>query len=305
MKIVCTGGTGFIGAGLIPALTMQGHTVVLLTRRQPGRPSPPDARVRGVFWNGRDGGAWAGEIEGAGAVINFAGEPLDQKRWTPAQKALIRESRVNATRAVVTAIAGASRRPAVLINASAVGYYGDTGDAPVTEKSPPGSGFLAETCIRWEAEAWTAEKHGVRTVALRAGPALGNRGGALPKMVLAYRLYAGGPLGSGQQRFPWVHRDDLVSVVAHILADSSYSGPINVAAPEAVTNRQFCEALGRVLRRPCWLPVPEAVLKVALGEMASMVLEGQYVIPARLQELGFTFRFPELVPALGDILRHS
>jgi len=304
MKIVCTGGTGFLGAGLIPALTAQGHTVVLLTRRQMGKPSPPDAKVRTVFWNGRDGGAWAGEIDEAGAVINFAGEPLDQKRWTPAQKTLIRESRVNATRAIVTAIAGASRRPAVLINASAVGYYGDTGDAPVTEKSPPGGGLLAETCIRWEAEAWAAEKLGVRTVVLRAGPALGEKGGFLPKMVLAFRLYSGGPFGSGRQWFPWVHRDDFVSVVLHTLADSSYSGPINVAAPEAVTNRQFCTALGKVLRRPCWLPVPEAVLKVALGEMASMVLEGQYVIPTRLQELGFPFRYPDLVPALMDVLRH-
>jgi len=164
--------------------------------------------------------------------------------------------------------------------------------------------LLAETCIRWEAEAWAAEKLGVRTVVLRAGPALGEKGGFLPKMVLAFRLYSGGPFGSGRQWFPWVHRDDFVSVVLHTLADSSYSGPINVAAPEAVTNRQFCTALGKVLRRPCWLPVPEAVLKVALGEMASMVLEGQYVIPARLQELGFPFRYPDLVPALMDVLRH-
>lgn len=303
MKVVCTGGTGFVGAGLIPSLLEQGYSVVLLTRRQ-GK-ATGDPKVRTVPWNGRDAGPWMSEIDGAGAVINFAGEPLDRKRWTPEQKERIVSSRVNATRAVVRAIERASHRPGVLINASGVGYYGETGDAPLTEKSPPGTGLLAETCVRWETEARVATNLGVRTVMLRSGPALGETGGALPRMVQAFKMYGGGPLGSGKQWFPWVHRGDLVSVVLSALANLSYSGPINVAAPEAVTNKQFCKVLGKVLSRPCWFPVPEAMLKLAFGEMASMILTGQRVIPARLKELGYEFRFPALEPALRDILGES
>jgi uncharacterized protein len=302
MKVVCTGGTGFVGAGLIPALLDQGHSVILLSRRKGTRGSPGNPKVRTVSWNGRDPGPWVKELDGAGGVVNFAGEPLDRKRWTPAQKSRIMESRINATRAIVAALGDVSRRPGVLINASAVGYYGDTGDRRVTEKSPPGEGLLAETCVRWEEEAWAARKLGVRAVVLRSAPALGDNGGALPKMVLAFKMYGGGPLGSGKQWFPWVHREDLVSVMLNALSNDSYSGPLNVVAPQAVTNKQFCKALGKVLRRPCWFRVPEAILHLALGEMASMVLTGQHVIPARLEELGYEFRFPKLEPALRDIL---
>jgi uncharacterized protein len=302
MKVVCTGATGFVGDGLLPALLELGHSVVLLTRQHGRKDSSRNPKIQKVGWNGRDVAAWARHLDGADAVINFAGEPLDRKRWTADQKARIVESRVNATRAVVVAIEAASRKPEVLINASGVGYYGDTGDTRVTEKSPSGEGLLAETCVHWEAEARKAGESGVRTVILRAGPALGEKGGALPRLVLAFKMYGGGPLGSGKQWFPWVHRDDLISVILAALSNSAYSGPINVAAPEGVTNKQFCKTLGKVLHRPCWFPVPESMLKVALGEMASMVLTGQHVIPARLQELGYQFRFPELEPALRDIL---
>jgi uncharacterized protein len=304
MKIVCTGVTGFIGRALLPALVSQGYALVVLTRRQNGGHLSSDGNPRGVVWNGRDAGPWTKEIEGAGAVINLAGEPLDRKRWTAQQKALIVESRVNAVRAVVRAIEAVSARPQVLINASGVDYYGDTGDALVTEEFPPGEGFLADTCVRWEREACVAEKLGVRVVVLRTGPVLGREGGALPRMVLASRLYAGGPLGSGTQWFPWVHRDDVVAVVLNALRNSSYSGPLNVVAPEGVTNKQFCEMLGQVLHRPCWLPVPKYVLRLAFGEKASLVLSGRHVVPARLRELGFSFHFPGLLPALQDILVH-
>ncbi len=302
MKVVCAGGTGFVGAGLIPSLLEQGHSIVLLTRQQVNAGSPGNPRVRTVSWNGRDEGPWMSEVDGAGAVINFAGEPLDRKRWTPNQKALIISSRVSATRAIVKAIGTASLKPGILVSASGVGIYGDTGNALVTEKSPPGTGLLAETCIRWEAEAWAAEKHGVRTVVLRSGPALGEAGGALPRMILAFKLYGGGPLGPGNQWFPWVHRDDLVSVILSALANSSYTGPINVAAPEAVTNKQFCKELGIVLRRPCWFAVPKSMLQLIFGEMSSMILTGQHVIPARLEELGYKFHFPALEEALREIL---
>jgi uncharacterized protein len=302
MKVVCTGGTGFVGAGLIPALLTEGHSVVLLSRRQRNNRSSRNPNLRRVSWNGRDDGPWTEELEGAGAVVNLAGEPLARKKWTPEQKARIVDSRVNATRVIVRAIQGTSRKPEVLINASGVGYYGDTRDLLVTENSPPGNGFLAETCTRWEAEAWEAEKLGVRTVVLRSGLALGEQGGALSRMVLAFKAFAGGPLGSGKQWFPWVHRDDLVSVILNALSDAGFSGPLNIAAPEAVTNRQFCEILGKVLRRPCWFPVPETLLRLVFGEMSSMILTGQHVVPARLQELGYKFHFPALEPALQEIL---
>jgi hypothetical protein len=305
MKIVCTGATGFIGAGLIPALLEHGHSVVLLTRRRGGDGPVDSANLRRLPWNGRDVGPWAKEIDGAGAVINFAGEPLDRKRWTAKQKALILESRVDATRAIIKAIQGASPRPGVLINASGVGYYGDTGDDLVTEETPAGKGLLAETCVRWESEAWAAERYALRTIVLRAGPVLERKGGALSKMALAFKLYGGGSLGSGKQWFPWVHRDDLVSVVLNALDNSSYSGPINVVAPEAVTNKQFCIALGRILHRPCWAPVPKELLQLILGEMSSIILTGQHAVPVRLQELGYPFRFPALSPALQDIQHPS
>jgi uncharacterized protein len=301
MKILCTGSTGFVGAGLIPALRKKGHSVVLLSRRREGGKSA-DPDLRSVTWNGRDTGAWAREVDGADAVVNFAGEPLDRKRWTKEQKQRIVDSRVNATRAVVRAIREASGKPEVLINASGVGFYGDTGDALVTEESPPGKDFLAETCVRWEEEAWAAETCGVRTVVLRSGPALDREGGALPKLVTPFKLYGGGPLGSGKQWFPWVHRDDLVSVILTALDNRSYSGPINVAAPESVTNKQFCKALGKVLHRPCWFPVPKATLTVALGEMSEMVLTGQHIVPAKLKKLGYAFLYPKLEPALNEIL---
>jgi uncharacterized protein (TIGR01777 family) len=303
MKIVCTGGTGFIGAALIPALIDQGHSVVLLTRRQGRESQGSFENPRRVVWNGRGAGPWVKEVEGAGAVINFAGEPLDRRRWTRAQKELIVESRVNATRAIVQAIGASSARPEVLISASGADYYGDTGDALVTESAPPGTGLLAETCVRWEREAMVAEKYGVRTVVLRVGPVLGEKGGVLQRMVLASKWYAGGPLGTGKQWFPWIHRDDLVSVIQTALKNSSYSGPLNAVAPEGATNRQFCGALGDVLRRPCWLPVPAPLLRLAFGEMASLILTGRHVVPARLADLGFSFRFPQLSAALKDILR--
>lgn len=304
MKIVCTGITGFVGEGLVPALREKGHTLVLLSRR-PGsrRPGVPAGNgIRTVVWNGRNEGPWVKEIDGADAVVNFAGEPLNGKRWTPEQKKRIVDSRVNATRAIVRAMARASRKPRVLVNASGVGYYGDTGDALVTEASAPGTDLLARTCVKWEEAACAAEVSGVRTVILRLAVVLGDRGGALRTMTFPFKLFAGGPLGSGDQWFPWVHRNDLVSIILHALDTPSYRGPINVAAPQAVTNRQFCEALGKVLGRPCWLPVPAWSLRLALGEMASMVLAGQRVVPERLKALGFHFQFPHLLPALRDIL---
>jgi uncharacterized protein (TIGR01777 family) len=172
----------------------------------------------------------------------------------------------------------------------------------VTERSPVGEGFLAETCRRWEQEAQEAEKHGVRTVILRLALVLGSGGGALPRMVLPFTFYAGGPLGSGEQWFPWVHRTDFISIITRALRSPSFSGPLNVAAPEAVTYKQLCIVLGKVTARPCWFPVPEGLLRLVLGEMASMVVTGQHVVPARLQELGYSFRFPTLLPALQDIL---
>ncbi len=306
MKIVCTGGTGFIGARLIPALVTQGHSVIRLSRglantKTPEHSAGSSSGVRDILWNGRDAGPWVHEIDGADAVLNFAGESLDRKRWTQPQKTRILDSRVHATRAIVSAMQTATRKPGVLISASGVGYYGQTGETPVTEQSPPGEDFLAATCRQWEAEARSAEALGVRTVILRQGLVLGQGGGAFPRMILPFKLFAGGPLGSGDQWFPWIHRDDLVSIVVEALHNPHFSGPTNVAAPEAVTNKEFCRTLGRVLARPCWFPVPAPFLRLLFGEMSSMILTGQRVVPERLKELGFSFRFPNLEGALRDI----
>lgn len=295
MKIVLTGATGFLGARLVAHLAEEGHEVVLLTRtlQQESRPG-----VRRVLWDGVRGGAWVGEIDGADAVINLAGEPIAAQRWSPAQKEKILRSRIDATRAVVEAIRGAVTRPRVLINASAVGYYGDVPEGEVTEERKPGSGFLAETCLHWEEEAAKAKDLGVRVAMMRTGIVLGDGGGALARMLVPFRLYVGGPLGNGAQWFPWIHRDDVVGALVHVLQTPSLDGPVNTSAPEPVTMRQFCLVLGNVLHRPSWMPVPAYLLRLVMGEMAVLVLSGQRTVPRKLLASGYKFRYHNVLQAL-------
>jgi uncharacterized protein (TIGR01777 family) len=299
MKIVLTGGTGFIGRRLIEELLNVDHDVVLLTRRR--RLDFPSA-VHQEEWDAKTVGVWCRVMNGAGAIINLTGESLAAQRWTQEQKKRIISSRLNATRVVIEALRRESRKPSVLINASAIGYYGDIPDGTVKEDHPHGSGFLAETCTLWEAEALKAEDIGIRVALMRIGVILGKDGGIIKKMLLPFRLFVGGRIGSGRQWLSWIHLDDAVRAILHVLNTPALDGPINITAPEPVTMNQFCLALGNVLKRPSWIPVPDFVVRLAVGEMSEMVLTGQRVVPQKLLEQGFNFRHSNLLEALESIL---
>jgi uncharacterized protein len=302
MKIVISGGTGFIGTALLDALSSANHEVICLSRSgSAGRTA--HANVRYELWDGSGSGAWISIVDGADAVVNLAGASLSQ-RWTAAHKKRIVDSRLGTTRSIVDAIRRAHTRPAVLINGSAVGYYGNVDTGDVTEKHPKGEGFLADTCEQWEVEARGVESLGVRLVLLRTSVVLDSGSIALQRMALPFKLFVGGPVGSGNQWFPWVHRRDVVGVILDALTNTRLSGPVNVAAPEAVTMKQFCVALGDALRRPSWAPpVPGFVLRTVLGEMATMVTTGQKVVPEVLTQEGYGFEFARLDQALADALK--
>ncbi len=309
MKVVITGGTGFIGRALTASLLKDGHEVVILTRSSSPR-VPSGARA--ATWPAGGSsvemapgweGALDGALDGAKAVVNLAGESIAAGRWTPEQKERIRRSRVEGTRALVEALSRAGRKPDVLISGSAVGYYGPRGDEDLTEAGGPGRDFLSQVCQAWEAEARRAEDLGMRVVLIRTGLVLGRQGGALPKMLLPFRFFAGGPVGSGRQWISWIHLDDLVGLIRFAIDNEQARGPVNGTAPNPATNRAFSEMIGKVMGRPSWLPVPGIVLRLALGEMAeALLLNGQRALPARALELGYRFRYPDLEPALRQVL---
>ena len=301
MKAVLAGGTGFIGNALVEALLERGDKVTLMTRDLPAAQQRWDGRVDARLWNGRDPGPWVMAIDGADAVVNLAGESVAGGRWTPERKLALIKSRVDSTRAVVKAIEAAKARPLVLVNASAVGYYGARPAGECAEDAPQGSDFLAALCGQWEREARAAEKLDVRAVMTRFGVVLGRRGGALAKMLTPFRLGAGGPLGSGRQPFPWVHVDDAVGAILFAIDDAKLAGPLNVAAPEARTNKEFTKSLGRALRRPAFIPVPAFALRLALGEMSTLLLDGQRAVPAKLEARGYAFKHPSLDGALAAL----
>ncbi len=302
MKIIVTGGTGFVGSSLVPALIADGHHVVVLSRNPDSARGQLPSAVPLVEWDAKTLGAWADEVDGADAVLNYVGESIGGKRWSSAQKERLIASRIGATKALVTAIERAKKRPSVLVSASAVGYYGNVESGDVPESHPPGNDFLAQLCVQWEAATRAAEPLGVRVVTTRTGVILG-KGGALTKMLLPFKLFFGGQLGSGKQWFPWVHMEDVVGAIIFAMTNSKITGPVNVAGPEAVTMREFCTALGRAMRRPSWAPVPSFVLQIALGEMSSMILTGQKVVPAKLLRLGYSFKYPRVAEALAATVR--
>jgi uncharacterized protein (TIGR01777 family) len=306
MRIVIAGGTGFLGRPLSAALAADGHNLVFLTRGSTGSPqagqsAADSARPRAVTWtpNG-DAGPWAAEIDGAGAVINLAGESIAAKRWTAARKARILDSRLQATRSLVTAVRGVVSAPPLFVSGSAVGYYGPLGDEIATEERPAGSDFLARVCAEWEQEAHRAASDRTRVVCLRTGIVLERDGGALPQMLPPFRFGAGGPLGSGRQYWPWIHREDWIALVRWVIRTPGADGAINATAPNPVTNADFARALGRALHRPAFMPAPAFALRLLLGEMADgLLLSGQRAIPSKAERLGFRFRYPRL----GDALR--
>jgi uncharacterized protein (TIGR01777 family) len=298
MKIVIAGGAGFLGSGLAISFREDGHDVVVLTRR-PRKPGD-------VAWDPRaPAGDWTSTIDGADAVVNLAGESLDAGRWTAARKAAILESRIAATRAIVAVMAKARRPPAVFVSASAIGVYGTHGSAALTENSPPGSDFLASVCVAWEAQALEAAWM-TRVVLLRTGLVLDRRGGALPKLALPFRLFAGGRAGSGNQYWSWIHREDWTRVVRWTMNTPDATGPLNLTAPSPVTNAEFAKTLGRVLHRPALMPAPAFAMRLLLGEMAdALILNGQRVLPSKAMLHRFEFRYPDLESALCAIFGRS
>ena len=308
MRIVIAGGTGFLGSPLAEVYAEEGHDVRVLTRTLPpgqARHEPGTGKpgVTHVGWrpDGPDG-PWAATIDGADAVINLAGASIADRRWTPQRKAELRDSRIVPTRSLATAIQAASSPPRVLISSSGVNFYG-TGDSEVkTEASPPGTDFLSQLCVDWEAEARRAQRDGLRIVLLRTGMALERSGGPLPHMMLPFRLFAGGRVGSGRQFMSWIHRIDWIEMVRWVVETPSADGPVNATAPHPVTNREFARALGRALRRPALIPAPPFALKLLFGELAdTLLLNGQRVVPAKAQALGFHFRYPEIDIAFRGI----
>ena len=272
MKVAVAGSSGLIGTALVQALAARGDEVVRLPRF----------------------GAAPWSLQGADAVVNLAGANLSAQRWSKAFKEEILRSRVEPTRALV------NLKPAVLVNASGVGYYGGRGDEVLDESAGPGADFLASVCVAWEAEARKLASG--RVALLRTGVVLAPRGGALERMLLPFKAFVGGPIGDGKQWFPWIHIADEVAAILWCL-DHAIAGPVNLAAPGIVTMKDFAAALGRALHRPSWAPVPKAALRIALGEMADMVVEGQRAVPKKLTESAFQFRFQDVDSALRDLLR--
>jgi uncharacterized protein (TIGR01777 family) len=302
MKVIIAGGSGFLGSALRHELTSNGHEVLVLTRQNPDV-FPSEPRVAYVSWtpNGQAGG-WAPAINGADAVVNLAGESIAAKRWTEGQKQKIRDSRLGATRSLTAAIRQAARPPTVLVSGSAVGYYGNRGDETLTEISPPGDDFLARVARDWEAAADEVAPS-TRLVLTRTGIVLDRRGGALAKMLPPFRMFVGGPLGSGTQYMPWIHKEDWLRLVVFAISHEGARGALNATAPNPVRNAEFSKALGRALKRPSLLPAPEFALRLALGEMADALLLGsQRALPVRATDLGFSFRYSNIDEALASVL---
>jgi hypothetical protein len=297
MKILLSGASGFIGSALVAKLASEGHELVRLVRAEP-KPGEPEIR-----WDPAAGRLDPASVEGFDAVVHLAGENIAEGRWTEAKKTRIRESRVRGTELVARTLARLANRPDVLVSASAIGFYGDRGDAELDEGSSRGSGFLCEVCRQWEGASRLAGDAGIRVVQLRTGLVLSASGGGLARMLPMFQLGLGGPLGSGRQYVSWITRDDLVAAVRHVLVTDTLQGPVNAVAPQPVTNREFTRALGRALHRPACVPVPGFVLRAALGEMADeLLLASTRVLPRRLLQTGFRFGDGDLQAALRRLL---
>lgn len=295
MKILVSGSHGLVGTQLVSALNAQGHSVARLARLGM---DPND-----IFWNPESGEIDRRRLEKFDAVVHLAGDNIASGYWTAEKKIRIRESRLKGTSLLSEALASLEAPPAVLISASAIGFYGDRGDELLTEESPPGGGFLAEVCKRWEASTEAAQHSGIRVATLRIGVVLSPKGGALTKMLPPFQLGAGGRLGSGKQYMSWIALDDLIGAISHTLRNESLSGPVNAVAPNPVTNAQFTSALGLSLQRPTLFPVPKFAMNLLLGEMANeLLLSSARVIPQKLLDSGYVFQHPDIEPLLKELL---
>jgi uncharacterized protein (TIGR01777 family) len=303
MKVAVTGSTGFVGSRLVERLLAENHQVVAFTRNVSSAEQvlPKSENLEIVAYRPKEAGDWQAKISGCNGVVNLAGEPIAENRWTPELKKTLLESRTLTTQNVVNAIAQASSKPTVLVNASAIGFYGTSETVSFDENSASGQDFLAEVCRAWEAEANKVKESGTRLVILRIGIVLEN-GGALGKMLPPFKMFAGGPIGSGKQWFSWIHREDLVSLIIKALT-SDMQGVYNATAPTPVRMAELTNTLGQVMNRPSWLPVPGFALEAMLGDGAIVVLEGQQVLPKRTLESGFEYAYPTVKQALEAILK--
>lgn len=309
MRVIITGGTGLIGRALANSLAHDHHEVIVLSRNT-NKTSGLDGAVKVVSWDAHTAQGWGSLADGASAIINLAGESIagegfPPSRWTKERKQRIVESRVNAGNAVVEAITAATKKPEVLIQASAVGYYGTHGDEDITEDHAPGDDFLARTCVQWEAVTAPVEAMGVRRVIIRTGILMSIKGGVLPQLSLPFKLYVGGRIGNGKQQMPWIHVDDEVGAIRFLMDTPSASGAYNLSAPEVLSNAELATVLGRVYKRPSFLPLPAFMFKLAFGELALTLTEGQRAVPKRLQEAGYTFLYPKTEPALKDLVNNN
>ncbi len=305
MKIAITGATGFVGSRLVERLQEEGHSIVVLTRSADHGlkvfPEIAFPKVEVVEYTPLEAGSWQAMLSGCDAVVNLAGAPISE-RWSDEHKQAIMDSRVVGTEKLVDALAHADPKPMVWINASAIGYYGTSETAAFDESSQPvDDDFLSEVCRGWEAAAQKAKDYGLRLVIFRFGIVLG-MGGAVAKMLTPFRMFAGGPIGSGKQWFSWIHREDLVNLTIKALNDAQMEGIYNATAPNPVRMSEFCKTLGKVLNRPSWLPVPEFVLETILGDGAKVVLEGQQVLPKRIEATDYQYQYPQVKEALIDIV---
>ncbi len=306
MKVAVTGATGFVGQRLVERLHAEGHSILVLARdvMKASRlfPKSQFPQVQSVAYMPKESGDWQGQISGCEGVVNLAGEPLFGERWTANSKQEIIASRQLGTEKILEAIAKAEVKPSVLVNASAIGYYGTSETATFDENSPSGNDFLAQVCQAWEAAAQPVTELGSRLVILRIGIVL-DQGGALGRMLPPFQLFGGGPVGTGRQWFSWVHREDLVRLVIEALTNSQMAGVYNATAPQPVRMNEFCSALGKAINRPSWLPVPGFALELLLGEAAQVILTGQNVQSQQTQAAGFEFQFSNVDQALNQILQ--
>ena len=300
IRVLIIGGSGLIGRALAVNLAQEGNEIIILSRR-PERVIGLPGGACVERWDGRTAEGWYSLADGADAIINLVGENISVGRWTDERKRAILESRLNAGRAIVEAVEIVARKPRVAIQASGVGYYGPCGDEEITEETQPGYDFLARLAVDWEASTAPLESLGVRRVIIRTGVVLSTEGGALPRMLLPFHLFAVSRLGSGRQWFPWIHITDEVGAIRFLMGNEQASGAFNLAAPTPLTNAEFSHLLGQCLRRPILIPIPAFALRLLFGEMTAALLDGQRAIPKRLLQLGFIFQFPEAGYALEEL----
>ncbi|MFO7944953.1 MAG: TIGR01777 family oxidoreductase [Anaerolineales bacterium] len=306
MKFTITGGTGLIGSTLVRLLAAQDYEVIILSR-SPDSASNLPRHVKLVYWDGKNVSSWVDQLDGTNVVINLAGESIAGKGiipspWTDPKKDRILKSRVQVGNTLLEGIKQVDQKPQKFIQASAIGYYGSHGDDILTESSPPGSDFLSRTCTAWEASTKPVFDLGVSHIVVRLGVVLSEKGGALPRLLLPFKLFLGGSLGNGEQWYSWIHIDDVCNAIKYLSEHTHAQGVYNLTAPNPVKNKLFAKTIGEIMSRPAFLPVPGFLMKMVLGEVSSVVLDGQRVIPKRLRQLNFSFQYPELGEALRDLI---